>query len=124
LCVGGKVQAVGPGLKAPNGAVVIDAAGKHVTPGLIDCHSHSNILGNVNEGTNSCTAEVRIADVINSESMAIYRELAGGVTAANQLHGSANAIGGQNAVMKLRWGATPAELLVPRRTTRHQVRAR
>jgi imidazolonepropionase-like amidohydrolase len=112
LAVGGKIVKVGKGLDAPAGATVIDGRGLHLTPGLIDCHSHSDIVGGVNEGTNICTAEVRIADVLNAESIAIYRELAGGLTAANQLHGSANSIGGQNAVIKLRWGAPPEKLLL------------
>ncbi|RYX80267.1 hypothetical protein EON83_29375 [bacterium] len=99
----GKIAAIGRGLAAGD-ALVIDARGKHITPGLIDCHSHTAILGGVNEGTNSVTAEVRIADVLNPEDIGIYRELAGGLTTANVLHGSANAIGGQNAVIKLRWG--------------------
>jgi imidazolonepropionase-like amidohydrolase len=106
----GKVAAVGAHLAAPAGAVEIDATGRHVTPGIIDPHSHSDIVGNVNEGSNIITAEVRIEDVVNAESIAIYRELAGGVTAVNLLHGSANAIGGQNAVVKLRWGALPDEM--------------
>lgn len=108
----GKVVTIGKGLAAPAGAVEIDATGKHVTPGLIDCHSHAAIVGDVNEGTNIITAEVRIRDVVNSESINLYRELAGGLTAANLLHGSANSIGGQNAVIKLRWGADPEALLL------------
>src|SRR5206468_5224976 len=67
----GKIAAVGKGLLAPAGAVVIDAAGKHVAPGIVDEHSHSAILGNVNECTNSVTCEVRIQDVVNSESINI-----------------------------------------------------
>ncbi len=110
LVESGKIAAIGSGLEAPAGAVVIDAEGKHVTPGLIDAHSHSAIDGNVNEVSNLVTAEVRIADVVNSETIQIYRQLAGGVTAVNLLHGSANSIGGQNAVIKLRWGADPEEL--------------
>jgi imidazolonepropionase-like amidohydrolase len=106
----GKVVAVGAHLAAPAGAVEIDATGKHVSPGIFDPHSHSDIVGNVNEGTNIVTSEVRIEDVVNAESIAIYRELAGGVTTVNLLHGSANAIGGQNAVVKLRWGAAPEDL--------------
>ena len=111
LAVGGKIQRIGTQLAAPADALVIEARGKHLTPGLIDCHSHSDIVGSVNEFTHSCTAEVRVADVVNSRSMALYRELAGGLTCANQLHGSANAIGGQNAVIKLRWGASPQGLI-------------
>lgn len=107
----GKIVRIGRNLAAPAGAVVVDATGKHVTPGLIDAHSHIAIRGGVNEGTHIVTAEVRIQDVINSDDINIYRQLAGGLTAANLLHGSANAIGGQNAVIKLRWGATPQGLL-------------
>ena len=100
----GKIAAIGENLATPAGAVVIDAAGKHVTPGIIDAHSHTAIIGGVNEGTSSVTSEVRIGDVIDATDINIYRELAGGVTAANILHGSANTIGGQNQVIKLRWG--------------------
>jgi imidazolonepropionase-like amidohydrolase len=106
----GKVVEVGHDLVAPKGAVVIDGTGKHVTPGLIDAHSHSFIVGNVNEGTHNITAEVRIEDVINSEEVNMYRQLAGGLTSANQLHGSANAVGGQNCVVKLRYGEDPENL--------------
>ena len=100
----GKIAAIGENLPVPAGALVVDAAGKHLTPGIIDAHSHTAIIGNVNEGTSSVTAEVRISDVIDATDINIYRELAGGVTAANVLHGSANTIGGQNQVIKLRWG--------------------
>ncbi len=103
----GVITAVGRALEAPAGAVVIDAAGKHVTAGLIDAHSHTAITGGVNEGTNITTAEVRIGDVLDPEDISMYRELAGGLTTANLLHGSANSIGGQNQVIKLRWGAGP-----------------
>ncbi len=110
LVTAGKITSVGPGLKAPAGAAAIDGKGLHVTPGIVDCHSHTAISKGVNEGTHSVTAEVRIADVIDATDIALYRELAGGVTAANILHGSANAIGGQNQVIKFRWGALPEEL--------------
>ncbi len=108
----GKVSAVGIGLRAPTGAVEIDAAGKHVTPGLVDAHSHAAITGGVNEGTHITTAEVRIADVLDAESVNLYRQLAGGLTTANLMHGSANSIGGQTAIIKLRWGSPPEELLL------------
>ena len=71
----GKIVAVGRGLSAPAGAITIDAKGKHVTPGLIDCHSHTAIRGGVNEGSNNVTAEVRVADVIDPQAVALYREL-------------------------------------------------
>ncbi|KAA3619342.1 MAG: amidohydrolase [Calditrichaeota bacterium] len=105
LIIDGKISRIGENLKTPAGAHVIDATGKHVTPGLIDAHSHAGISGGVNEGTQAVTAEVRIADVINPNDIAFYRQLAGGVTVINQLHGSANPIGGQNSVIKLRWGS-------------------
>jgi imidazolonepropionase-like amidohydrolase len=92
--------------------LVIDCQGKQITPGLIDAHSHAMILGGVNEGTLPSTAMVRIADVINSETENIYRQLAGGLTVANLLHGSANPIGGQNAVIKLKDGALPRDLIL------------
>jgi imidazolonepropionase-like amidohydrolase len=111
VAVNGKITAVGKGLSVPAGAVTIDAHGKHVSPGVIDCHSHTGIDGNVNEGTHAITAEVRIRDVIDPLDVAIYRELAGGTTAANVLHGSANAIGGQNAIVKFRWGGGPDDFL-------------
>lgn len=108
----GKISKVGKNLSAPSDALVIDAKGKHVTPGLIDAHSHSGISGGVNEGTQAVTSEVRIADVINSYNIDFYRELAGGLTASNLLHGSANPIGGQNAVVKLRWGMLPEAIKI------------
>ena len=92
---------------------VIDARGKHVTAGLIDCHSHTGISAGVNESGQSNTAEVRIGDVINPDDINFYRQLAGGLTAANQLHGSANPIGGQNSVVKLKWGGTIDDLRIP-----------
>lgn len=108
----GKIHAVGRNLAAPAGAQVIDATGRHVTPGLIDCHSHIAIQRGVNEGASSITSEVRIADVLDPTDIDLYRQLAGGVTVANLLHGSANSIGGQNAVIKLRWGASAEGLLL------------
>lgn len=101
----GKIAAVGADLDAPSSAVVIDASGKHLTPGLIDAHSHIAVSGNVNEPSHSVTSEVRIGDVIDPTDIDIYRQLAGGLTAAHILHGSANTIGGQAQLIKLRWGA-------------------
>ena len=103
----GVITAVGPAdsVTIPRGADTIDCTGRHITPGLIDCHSHTGISGGVNEGTQAVTCEVRIGDVINPDAINWYRQLAGGITAVNQLHGSANPIGGQNSVVKLRWGA-------------------
>jgi imidazolonepropionase-like amidohydrolase len=101
----GKIAAVGANVKARDAnARIIDATGKFVTPGIIDCHSHTAGEGNINEGTLSVTAMVRIQDIVDPNHPNIYRQLAGGVTTVNVLHGSANAIGGQNAVLKLKLG--------------------
>ena len=112
LIVDGKIRAVGTidPVDIPTAALVIDRPGIHVTPGLIDCHNHSMILGGVNEGTLPSTAMVRVADVVNSEVETIHQQLAGGLTVANLLHGSANPIGGQSCVIKLRDGASPEGL--------------
>jgi imidazolonepropionase-like amidohydrolase len=104
LVEAGKIVRVGRGLAAPAGAVVIDGTGRHVSPGLIDCHSHVAIDRGVNEGTHSVTVEVRIGDVLDPTDIGLYRQLAGGLTTSNLLHGSANSMGGQNQVIKLRWG--------------------
>lgn len=107
----GKVYSINPpGLSSEMKAVFIDGTNLHITPGLIDCHSHTAILGAVNEPTLPSTAMCRIGDVVNSETKNIYEQLAGGLTTANLLHGSANPIGGQNQVIKLRDGASPEEL--------------
>src|SRR3984957_15714333 len=106
----GKIAAVGGSLKAPADAVVIDAAGQFVMPGIIDCHSHIAVDGSVNEGSVSVSSMVNIADVLNSDDISIFHDLAGGVTTANILHGSANSIGGQTIVIKLRWGQPAAKL--------------
>jgi imidazolonepropionase-like amidohydrolase len=101
----GKIAEVGANVAAPSGANVIDGTGLFVMPGIIDCHSHIAIEGGVNEGSVSDSSMANIADVLNPADPDIYRDLAGGVTVANVLHGSANAIGGQTIVIKLRWGA-------------------
>ncbi len=106
----GKIVQVGKGIKAAD-ATVIDGTGKHVTAGIIDEHSHIAISRGVNEGTQASSAEVRIGDVVNSDDVNIYRQLSGGVTTAQLLHGSANPIGGQSAIIKLRWGFAPEKML-------------
>ncbi|MEY4594127.1 MAG: hypothetical protein RIQ47_537 [Bacteroidota bacterium] len=106
----GKIVQVGKDLVAPDGATVIDGTGKHVTAGIIDEHSHIAVSNSVNEGTQSSSAEVRIGDVLDADDINIYRQLAGGVTSSHLLHGSANAIGGQTQLIKLRWGQSPEEL--------------
>ncbi len=100
----GKIQGVGKNLTAPAGCEIIDATGLHISPGIWDCHSHTAIMGGVNEGNNMITAETRIRDVMDPTDWTIYQQLSGGTVGANQLHGSANAIGGQNNVVKWRWG--------------------
>jgi len=110
LVVDGKIAAVGTNLPVPEGCEILDLAGKHLTPGLIDCHSHMATDGGVNESGQGITAEVRIGDFLDPTDISIYRQLAGGLTTANILHGSANPIGGQNQVIKLRWGGTMDDL--------------
>ena len=105
----GKVVQIGEQLNAAN-AIEINGTDKHLTCGIIDEHSHIAISRGVNEGTQASSAEVRIGDVINSEDINIYRQLAGGVTTSQLLHGSANPIGGQSALIKLRWGYAPEEM--------------
>ena len=106
----GKIAELGSSIKAPTGARVIDATGQFVMPGIIDCHSHIAIEGGVNEGSVSVSSIANIAEVLDSDDVGIYRDLAGGVTTANILHGSANSIGGQTIVIKLRWGQPAAKL--------------
>ena len=108
----GKIKQVGQNLTAPTGARIVDAAGMHLSPGIIDAHSHIAAgAGGINEGSVSVSSMVRIEDFVDPEAVAIYRALAGGVTSANILHGSANAIGGQNRLIKMRWGKTGVEML-------------
>ncbi len=103
----GKVKKVGRNISPPAGATVIDGTGKHITPGIIDAHSHMAESGDVNEATHAVSAEVRMADIIDCSDIDIYRALAGGTTEVHVLHGSANPIGGQGQLIKLRWGMPP-----------------
>lgn len=105
----GRVADVGQTLDAPSGAVEIDGSGMHVTPGLIDPHIHSGVDG-VNEVGNATVPEVRIGDVLNINNIWMYRQVAGGLTTAHVMHGSANPIGGQNQHIKMRWGALSDDL--------------
>ena len=109
LVEGGKILQIGKDLSASTGKTV-DATGKHLTAGIIDEHSHIAASRGINEGAQSSTAEVRIADVINCDDVNIYRQLAGGVTSSHILHGSANAIGGQTQLIKLRYGYEPEKM--------------
>jgi imidazolonepropionase-like amidohydrolase len=106
----GLIHKIGIDLQVPEGAVVVDASKYQISPGLIDCHSHMATDSGINESTQAITAEVRIGDFIDASDITIYRQLAGGLTTANILHGSANPIGGQNQVIKLRWGGTYDDL--------------
>ena len=100
---GGKITAVGANVAVPAGMRVIDGTGKFVMPGIIDAHSHAALENGINEGSESVTPEVQVQ--LKNDDPVIYRALAGGVTAALLLHGSANTIGGQARVIKMRWGA-------------------
>ena len=108
LLKNGKIAAVGKNLSDAT-ARIIDGTGKHVTPGIIDEHSHI-AAASINEGAQSVTSEVRIADNLNPDDINIYRQLSGGVTTSHILHGSANVIGGQTQLIKLRWGANAEDL--------------
>ena len=109
----GKIASVGPGstVDVPAGADVVDVSGRFVTPGIIDAHSHIAV-DSINEGGTTVSSMTGMEDVLDPTDVSIYRDLAGGLTTANVLHGSANPIGGKNAVIKLRWGKTrPKDLL-------------
>ena len=110
--VDGKIVRIAKNIDAPKLAFakIIDATGKHLTPGIIDEHSHIALTAGVNEGAKASSSEVRMGDVINPEDVNIYRQLSGGVTCAQLLHGSANPIGGQSAIIKLRWGHAAEDL--------------
>ena len=99
----GKIVEAGEKVLVPEGAKVIDAGGQFVMPGIIDCHSHI-AADSINEGAVAVSSMVGIEDVLNPDDIDIYRALAGGVTTANILHGSANPIGGKCQVIKTRWG--------------------
>jgi len=109
LLKNGKISAIGKNLSASN-AQQVDGTGEYLTPGIIDEHSHIAVTGSVNECSQSVTAEVRIADVIDPEDIQIYRQLSDGVTAVHILHGSCNTIGGQTQLIKMRWGQDPEQV--------------
>ncbi|WP_396185167.1 amidohydrolase family protein [Flavobacterium sp.] len=110
LVKNGKIATIGKNISDAS-ATIIDAKGKHLTAGIIDEHSHIAISNGVNEGGHNSSAEVTIEDVVNSEDINIYRDLAGGVTISQLLHGSANPIGGRSAIVKWKWGLSPEEML-------------
>lgn len=105
----GIIEKIGSNLVV-NASKVIDATDKHITSGIIDEHSHIAITRGVNEGTQESSAEVSIGDVVTADDINIYRQLAGGVTISQLLHGSANPIGGQSEIIKLRWGKMPEDM--------------
>ena len=106
----GRIAAIGTDVPIPPGADVVNASGRFVSPGLVDCHSHI-AADSINEGGTTVSSMTGIQDVFDPTDVNIYRDLAGGLTVANVLHGSANPIGGKNYVIKLRWGKTRAEEL-------------
>lgn len=113
VVIDGKITYSGNGKPSyPAGARIIDAEGRHVTSGIIDEHSHIAISKGVNESGQAISAEVSIADVVHPDDINIYRQLSGGVTASQLLHGSANPVGGQSALIKLKWGHTANEMLI------------
>jgi imidazolonepropionase-like amidohydrolase len=108
----GKIARIGKNLTAGAGATIIDATGKFVSPGIIDCHSHT-MLDSINEFSYSVTSMTQIRDMLDPTDVDLYRALAGGVTALNLLHGSANAIGGQNSVVKIKYGRQVEDFVIP-----------
>jgi imidazolonepropionase-like amidohydrolase len=112
LIVGGKIEAVGPDVTPKSDSKIIEGAGLVAMPGIIDTHSHIAIQGGVNEMSLSIVPEVRVRDVVIGDDPAIFRALAGGTTTARLLHGSANTIGGQDAVIKLKHGLAGRDLIV------------
>jgi imidazolonepropionase-like amidohydrolase len=108
----GKITAIGTNLRAEAPVRIIDATGKYVMPGIVDCHSHS-MLDAINELTYAVTSMVRTRDVLNPTDPDLYRQLAGGVTTINILHGSGNAIGGLNSVVKIKYGRPIEEFIFP-----------
>jgi imidazolonepropionase-like amidohydrolase len=110
LVQAGRVTQVGRNLQAPAGAVEIDGTGKHVTPGLIDAHLHAGASGGINEGGGAIVPEVQLGDMLTMDNPWAYLALSGGTTTAHVMHGSANPIGGQNQIVKMRWGALPDDL--------------
>ena len=121
LIQNGKITAIGQNVNVPAGVRVVDGTGKFVMPGIIDAHSHTAGDTGLNEGAESVTPEVHVE--VRADALSIYRELAGGTTALNVLHGSANVVGGQSAVVKLQWGTTPDENAGRRCAAHRQVRA-
>jgi imidazolonepropionase-like amidohydrolase len=111
LVIKGIIKQVGENIKAPKGIKIIDASGKYVIPGIIDSHTHIALTG-TNESAEAITAEVKMRDVLNAEDRSIYTAISGGVTMVHTMHGSGNPIGGENIVLKTKWGKTSEEMIV------------
>lgn len=111
LVLDGRIAKIGKGLTAPDGVWTVDLTGHYVMPGIIDPHSHIGTTGGLNEWTMSITPEVRVKDIVDSRSLRFQRALAGGVTCMHTMHGSANTIGGQNAVLRCRYLARPDDMI-------------
>jgi imidazolonepropionase-like amidohydrolase len=109
----GKIAQVGASIAAPAGVTVIDAGGKYLTPGIIDSHSHMALDGDINEATSPVVPHMIMLDAFDYTDRMIYRALAGGVTSALLLHGSADMIGGQAVAIKTKYGLPRDQMLFP-----------
>ena len=110
LVIDGKINKIGKNILKPKNIDIIDATGKHLTSGIVDEHSHIG-ASSINEGGHNSSAEVSIKDVLDPDDINIFRNLAGGVTTIQILHGSANPIGGQSAIINLKWGESAKNML-------------
>lgn len=111
LIIGGIIKQIGKDIEPPEGVMVVDASGKYVMPGIIDSHTHIAISA-TNESGSTISSEVKTRDVLNVEDPSIYTALSGGVTMVHTMHGSGNPIGGENIVLKMKWGKTSEEMIV------------
>lgn len=111
LIIDGIIKQIGENIEAPEGVNIVDATGKYVIPGIIDSHTHIATTA-TNESSEAITPEVRVRDVLNAEDTSIYTALSGGVTMVHTMHGSGNPIGGQNIVLKMKWGRSAEEMIV------------
>ncbi|MFW6159617.1 MAG: amidohydrolase family protein, partial [Acidobacteriota bacterium] len=112
LIIDGKIKKIGKALPVPEGVQVVDVSGKYVMPGIIDSHTHIALAG-TNESSVAISSQVDMRDVLNAEDTSIFAALSGGVTMVHTMHGSANPIGGENITLKMKWGKTAEEIIVP-----------